>query len=503
MSRDIPKPKSAPTKRLLALGLAVTLSFCGLCGGVLRTMGERDFEHSRTAAANLVASIANDIERNIELYDLSLQAVVEGLKLPELNKITPELRQVVLFDRAATAKDMGSILVLDGRGMVTMDSRSLVPASKNFAGHDFFQAHERRPDAGLFISRPWIGSDGQHLISLSRRISNADGSFGGVVAGSMRLSYFHTLFKKLRLGDKDSMTLVGADGTILMRAPFDIDTIGQSLRKSIVFKLFPASSAGSYQTLSILDHVERLFVYQQVGNHPLLIIDGVSLETIYADWWREVSLIGSLMAALYAIVMALTLVLVAALKRRSTAENQLARLASVDGLTGLGNRRRFDEVFANEWHRAQRTRTPIALLMIDADNFKAYNDAHGHQAGDAALASLAACIANGATRASDLCARYGGEEFAVLLPGETVEGAIRIAEEIRASVLSLRAQQQGRPDMSPTVSVGVAAMTPQAGLAPHDLIRSADLALYEAKHQGRDRSVAAPAIMSLRNKLAA
>ena len=197
------------------------------------------------------------------------------------------------------------------------------------------------------------------------------------------------------------------------------------------------------------------------------------------------------------------LVLVAALKRRSTAENQLARLASVDGLTGLGNRRRFDEVFANEWHRAQRTRTPIALLMIDADNFKAYNDAHGHQAGDAALASLAACIANGATRASDLCARYGGEEFAVLLPGETVEGAIRIAEEIRASVLSLRAQQQGRPDMSPTVSVGVAAMTPQAGLAPHDLIRSADLALYEAKHQGRDRSVAAPAIMSLRNKLAA
>jgi len=160
-------------------------------------------------------------------------------------------------------------------------------------------------------------------------------------------------------------------------------------------------------------------------------------------------------------------------------------------------------VFANEWLRAQRTRTPVALLMIDADHFKAYNDAHGHQAGDAALASIAACIASGAKRTSDLCARYGGEEFAVLLPGETAEGAIRIAEEIRASVLSLRAQQQGRLDMSPTVSVGVAAMTPQAGLAPHDLIRSADLALYEAKYGGRDRSVAAPAIASFRNKRAA
>jgi diguanylate cyclase (GGDEF)-like protein len=503
MSWGIPKPKAAPTKRLLALGLAVTLSFSAICGYVLWTTGERDFEHNRAAAANLVASIASEIDRNIELYDLSLQAVVDGIKLPEISKISPELRQVVLFDRAATAKDMGSILVLDNRGTVTQDSRSLVTAERNFATSDFFQVHMRRADAGLFISRPWVSNDGQHLISFSRRISNADGSFGGVVAGTMHLSYFHSLFKKLHLGVQDSMNLISADGTILMRAPFDVDTIGQSLRKSAVFKQFPASPAGSYKTVSILDGIERLFVYQQVGTHPLLIVDGVSLETIYADWWREVSLIGSLMAALCAIMIALTLVLVAALKRRSAAENQLAILASTDGLTGLNNRRRFDEAFASEWRRSQRTRTPIALLMIDADNFKAYNDTHGHQAGDAALGSIAACIANGAKRASDLCARYGGEEFAVLLPGETIEGAFQIAEAIRASVLSLREQQQGRPDISPTISVGVAAMTPQVGLAPGDLIKSADLALYEAKHQGRDRSVVAPTVASLRNKLAA
>ncbi len=409
----------------------------------------------------------------------------------------------MLFDRAATAKDMGSILVLDARGDVMLDSRAFTPAAKNFAGSDFFQTHLQRADAGLFISRPWIADDGQYLISLSRRISNPDGSFGGVVAGSMRLSYFHSLFKKLHLGAADSMNLLSADGTILMRAPFDIDTIGKSLRNSKVFMQFPAASAGSYKNVSILDHVERLFVFQQVGNPPLLVIEGVSLDTIYSDWWREIWLIGSLMAALCAIVMALTLVLVAALKRRSAAESQLALLASTDGLTGLNNRRRFDEAAATEWQRSQRTKTPIALLMIDADHFKAYNDAHGHQAGDAALGSIAACIASSARRATDLCARYGGEEFAVLLPGETVEGAMRIAEEIRASVLSLRAQQQGRPDVSPTVSVGVASMTPQPGLAPQDLIRSADLALYEAKRLGRDRSVAAPAIISLRGKRAA
>ena len=99
----------------------------------------------------------------------------------------------------------------------------------------------------------------------------------------------------------------------------------------------------------------------------------------------------------------------------------------------------------------------------------------------------------GTRRASDLGVRYGGEEFAVLLPGETGQGAFGIAEEIRASVLSLRIQQQGRPDICPTISVGVASMVPQVGLTPSDLIKSADLALYEAKRSGRNRTVAANA----------
>ncbi|SDN62448.1 sensor domain-containing diguanylate cyclase [Afipia sp. GAS231] len=503
MATRFARQTTAPTKWLLMLGLAVTLSFSAICGWVLWQAGGRDYLHSREAAANLVSSLASEIDRNIELYDLSLQAVVDGMKLPEIDKISPELRQVVLFDRAATAKDMGSILVTDRLGKVVLDSHSLVPAEANYSGRDFFQIHVRQADAGLYISRPWVAPDGQYLIGFSRRIANPDGSFGGIVAGSMHVSYFHNLFRKLKYGPKDSMNLIGADGTILMRAPFDIDTIGQSLRKSQVFQQFPQVQNGWYETVSILDGVRRLFVFQQVGHHPLLIVEGVSLETIYADWWREVWLIGSIMLALCAMTMALTVFLALALKRRTVAENQLARLASTDGLTGLCNRRKFDEVLSSEWRRSQRSAGPLALLMIDADGFKAYNDAHGHQAGDAALASIAECIANGAKRASDLSARYGGEEFAVLLPGESTEGACRIAEEIRASVLSLRSQQQGRPDICPTISIGVASMVPQVGLAPSDLIKSADLALYEAKHAGRNRTVAAPTMLSARRDLAA
>ena len=148
-------------------------------------------------------------------------------------------------------------------------------------------------------------------------------------------------------------------------------------------------------------------------------------------------------------------------------------------------------------------RGPISLLLIDVDNFKAFNDTCGHQADDTALTSIAECISGGAQRASDLVARYGGEEFAVLLTGETLKGAVQVAEGIRASVLSLRTQQQDRPDIAPTISIGVACVIPQAGLAPHDLIKSADVALYEAKRQGRDRTVAAPKAEKTRDRLAA
>jgi diguanylate cyclase (GGDEF)-like protein len=141
-----------------------------------------------------------------------------------------------------------------------------------------------------------------------------------------------------------------------------------------------------------------------------------------------------------------------------------------------------------EWRRALRNQTPVALLMIDADHFKAYNDNFGHQAGDIALKAIAHCIASSARRASDIGARYGGEEFAVLLPDTSAAEAVQLAEQIRKSVIILRDDQQGRPDSTPTVSIGAASMIPRQGLQPRDLIKAADTALYAAKSNGRNRT---------------
>lgn len=123
--------------------------------------------------------------------------------------------------------------------------------------------------------------------------------------------------------------------------------------------------------------------------------------------------------------------------------------------------------------------------MIDADLFKAYNDNFGHQAGDTALAALAQCIAACGRRATDIVARYGGEEFAVLLSGETAEGAFRIAEQIRENVLALREKQPEHKKI-PSVSIGVVSMRPYEGLSQCHLVRYADDALYKAKERGRN-----------------
>jgi diguanylate cyclase (GGDEF)-like protein len=211
---------------------------------------------------------------------------------------------------------------------------------------------------------------------------------------------------------------------------------------------------------------------------------------VYVGWRHDAWLIGSLILFLCGINVALVVFLARELRRRGSAEQQLAVLATTDALTGLCNRRGFDEAIEREWSRSVRVRDPVALLMIDVDRFKAYNDEHGHQLGDKVLTLIAFSIAECVQRPCDVGARYGGEEFAVLLPGESIEGALHVAEEIRAAVLALGAGDAAG-DIVPTVSVGVASMIPGAGSRPQDLIRVADAALYDAKRNGRNRVEAA------------
>jgi diguanylate cyclase (GGDEF)-like protein/PAS domain S-box-containing protein len=169
-----------------------------------------------------------------------------------------------------------------------------------------------------------------------------------------------------------------------------------------------------------------------------------------------------------------------------TAQIALEQLATRDGLTGLANRRCFDDTLAAEWTRALRQRQPLSLLMVDVDNFKAYNDANGHVGGDDCLKRIATAVAS-EMRANDLVARYGGEEFAVILPNQSLKGAAIVAERIRCRVEQLRVPHGAGIGRHVTVSIGAATAIAACDSAPCQLVSTADAALYRAKHMGRNR----------------
>lgn len=168
--------------------------------------------------------------------------------------------------------------------------------------------------------------------------------------------------------------------------------------------------------------------------------------------------------------------------------DQLRAMAFLDGLTGVANRRQFDEALYKEWRACLRTRTPLALVMIDIDHFKQFNDTYGHQAGDSALQAIAKVLKDDMGRPHDLIARYGGEEFVCVLPGTDLAGAQIMAEQLRHAVQALGIIHSASSSASVvTISLGLALIIPTDELTPDRLLAAADAQLYKAKHSGRNR----------------
>jgi diguanylate cyclase (GGDEF)-like protein len=275
------------------------------------------------------------------------------------------------------------------------------------------------------------------------------------------------------------------DRTIIMRKPFDLDVIGKNMASVRTWNPENLKAQGSYAGQGPVDAIPRLFV-RRASTGPFYVVVGKPLDAIFRLWQREVTRIGAIMVALVLFVFGTTLFLAREIGRRAQAEDKLEEMATTDALTGLKNRRKFDAEMDVEWRRAARNKTPVALLMIDADHFKTYNDSYGHQAGDQVLVGIAICISDSIRRAGDCTARFGGEEFAVLLPGISTIDALGVAENIRRKV-----EHWSEDPVVMTVSIGVASMIPVAGLDWSHLIEAADKALYAAKANGRNQSVVA------------
>jgi diguanylate cyclase (GGDEF)-like protein len=469
------------------------LSIWVLFAGILTESYQNEWRSASLFVGNVDSLLEQAISRDIELYDLSLKSTVSGYANQHAENLPPDLRQRVLFDQSSNATGLGSILILDRDGTAVADSRSETPRSFNGANMDYFKIHrDGKYERELFISHPFKSLLQQNMwtIGLSRRIDDADGNFDGIVLGTLKLSYFTHLFGAVNMPADSSIEIIHDDGTILMSSPYA--NIGQSLRTSSVFQQISQAPGGEATDVSDRDHIERFFAFKRISRLPMTLNVGIPTSHFLAMWRWRMSVVALGFFILSGLIVILAITLGRELQRRALAEQSLSELALTDGLTGLANRRHFDETLELEWRRGLRDQTPAALLMIDCDYFKKFNDTYGHIDGDQVLRAVAGALRDSVQRPADLVARYGGEEFSILLPDTDIDGALRVAEAVRAAIARLDWKHEGSPLGRLTVSVGAASCLPNEEDGAISLIKAADFALYHAKAGGRDQ-VATPA----------
>ena len=494
--RHPPNPSGRTGRPEILVILGSSLTVIAILGIVtfLLIREHANAQEAATRGATTVAQLIDaDVLRTVELYDLTLQGLIAAAQRDDLKQVSAQIRHLVLFDRSTTARFKGDILLLDKHGEVLADSSLIAPKPGNFADRDYFLVHAFNRDSGMFISRPFkprcdCAYSDEWQISFSRRISSATGEFLGVAVASMRLAYFDQLFNSLDIGTDSTLAIINDDGVLLAQKPFlEGNSIGKSFagRPNVVRMLREGS--GSFDGVSSVDERPRLYTFSRVGNLPLTVIVALSSDEVFATWNRTAVVISGATGVLCIALLWLTWLLCRELRLRYNAEQELAQLAATDALTGVANRRTLDQTLRHEWFRAQRSGKPLSVLMIDADHFKAFNDRHGHQAGDQALRALAGVIKANVHRPTDLVARYGGEEFSVVLAETDSEGARQIAEQIREQVQQLPLMAGNEQPMS--VSIGISTWTTASDISLEQLLFAADKALYQAKEGGRNRVV--------------
>ncbi|MBA1188921.1 GGDEF domain-containing protein [Pseudomonas entomophila] len=478
------------SRQLLNLGSGIAvLAILAIVGYLLLRERHSVEQSAMRASNNLLHLIESDILGTVERYDQSLRGLIWASRQPAVMALPPRVRHQWLFEQALARPLQGDILWLDAQGAVVEDSRRVAPRAGNLAHAALFRQHRDDPALGLIVGMPFQGhlDDRHRYLSLSRRIDDRAGAFAGVASGALRLSYFDQLFARLDIGASGSVSLFDLQGHLIAHhpmspphPPFDGDF---SMRA--VFERVLEQRRGTFASTSSFTGVKRVYSFSQVGDLPLLLVLAQASDDILQSWWRTVLLIGSATGGLCAGLLWLTWLLGRELRRRHAAEQVLASLASTDSLTGLANRRHLDHMLRLESARARRSGRPLAVLMIDIDHFKAFNQRHGHAGGDRALQEVAKAIERSLHRPADLAARYGGEEFQVVLPETERGSALRVAERIRASVEALPLfSDDSRPV---TVSIGVGFQLPGKHQTLPQLLGDADRALYKAKADGRNR----------------
>ena len=459
------------------------------------------------AMSNLAQTLAWQAQASIKQADTLLLTLVERLENEGVDSARLPRMQRLLSVQRSELSQLHGLFVYDATGQWIANSNGAqVPNSSN-ADREYFIFHRDHPDLGPHIG-PSIKSrsSGEWIMTVSRRVNHPDGSFAGVALATIYLNHFLGLYDSIDMGRNGVINLIADNATIVVRRPFTDADIGTSVANGPLFtQLLPKGNSGTARVKSIVDGVERVVGFRRVEGYPLIIFTALDKDEVLTSWRDESLLSAGIVALLLSFLGVLGYRLIRLMRQQNHIQSVLLDaqekllevnhglelLALEDALTGLSNRRQFDLFILAEMGRARRTQTHLALLMIDVDHFKRFNDLYGHVAGDLCLRKISAIIRDNIKRPGDLAARYGGEEFTVVLPGTDYVGAFLIAEKIRNAVKEAGIEHSEGVEGTVTVSVGVCAYDTASQDQPDDLVRAADKALYVAKASGRNMSVIA------------
>ncbi|VVP84050.1 hypothetical protein PS910_02242 [Pseudomonas fluorescens] len=462
----------------------------------------RDYRHAYVAAEDSVANLARataqhaeDAIRQVDAITAALAERLEGDGFAHLDR--PRLH-ALLAQQASIMPQLHGLFVFGADGAWIVTDESATPPKANNADRDYFIYHQRHTDRQVHIGSVVESRTSSDLvIPISRRLEYPDGSFAGVLLGTIKVDWFVRFYGAFKIDERGALVLAKRDGTILVRRPFVREVVGSSLADSEIFRNhLPYADEGMAETVAVTDNTPRLYGYKALNSYPLVAEAGLSRDSIFALWRHDVIKTVIILLLLLVGLSSFGLVVLRQVRQRMAIEQALHQahrtlrdLAMTDSLTGLGNRRRLDGVLDQEIRRARRQDYPIALVMMDLDYFKLFNDSYGHPAGDRCLRRVGELLQATLKRPGDLAVRYGGEEFTLLLPTTDSNGAAAIVEEVLQAIRRAEIEHAKSPSGYVSASAGVAIVRPALrDITPDTLMAAADGALYRAKREGRDRA---------------
>jgi diguanylate cyclase (GGDEF)-like protein len=502
-SANISKSRVAAAATLFVL--LVCLILVGISAWSAWNARQVQLYELETETQNISRSLAQHADDAFKKADTAILGLTERIAVDGTSPKALERLHRLLVMRVQELPELHAIFIFDKDGRTLANSKEKQDVDSNNADREYFAFHKTRSDLGPYVGAPVRSrNNGMWIIPLSRRLNDVDGHFAGVVLATLSLDYFNAFYAEYDIGHDGAILLALNRGIQLVRWPMLPNSVGRDVSTGPLFATYAQhGESGRATFISPGDGVERLVAYNRLPHYPVLVSAALSKDEVLAEWRRATLVQGVIIAFIVLVLGYLGFRLVEQITLRTTAEEEarhtgeallglnrtLEKLAMQDGLTGLANRRQFDTALQNELSRATRSASSLALIMIDVDHFKKYNDIYGHLAGDECLRQISRVIQSAEGRSGDLAARYGGEEFALLLPSTDVSGALKVAEDIRKTIHELKIRHDGNFKGVVTISAGVNALEPVTDAdTPASLIRVADEALYAAKSSGRDQS---------------